>query len=403
MWAQTIVGQIVREPGNHKCLALPVVSSLEPPFGGVITRSLGECILSSPKSRQFAAIKFAGLATATALAISGCNATTTKEDASGAGLDVNRDEAVVVRVIDGDTFVASANGGEKTVRLLNIDTPEVKAPNAPTECLGPEATKALEEFLPVGAKVLLELDQEPLDKYGRTLAGVLDSSGRLVNAEVARKGLGVPVLFEPNRKFYQPVVDAFEEARRAGAGLHSTSIACLPAQQVEEAAKVVDSLIAAPLADNDVDLDKGHAGLVAALASVAALKAAAEAKNLVHWAAYEPSQRNALVTRLTSSNAAGSGRQTAIAAKKKALADAAADAARRAADAAAATAAQAAEAERVRNLPPAPAQYVPPAYVPPAYVPPAYVPPAAPPPATKYTGPRCYAPGGKTWTPCSKK
>ncbi|WP_441401796.1 thermonuclease family protein [Arthrobacter sp. 2YAF22_2] len=358
--------------------------------------------MSSSKSRQLVAIKFAGLATAAALAISGCNANTTNRDAATASLNASKNEAVVVRVIDGDTFVASAGGGEKTVRLLNVDTPETKDPNVPAECMGPEATKALEEFLPVGSKVVLELDKEPLDKYGRTLAGVLDSSGRLVNAEVARKGLGVPVLFEPNRKFYQPVVDAFEEARTAAAGLHSTSIACLPAQQVQEATKLVDSLVAGPLADNNLDLDKGHAGLVTALATVVALKAAAEANNLVHWAAYEPSQRNALVTRLTSANAAGSGRQTAIVAKKKALADVAAEAARQAADAAAAAAAQAAEAERVRNLPPVPAPYVPPAYVPPAYVPPAYVPPA-PVPGPKYTGPRCYAPGGKSWTPCSKK
>jgi micrococcal nuclease len=354
--------------------------------------------LSSTKSHQLAGIKFAGLATAAALALSGCNASTTKEAGDTASLNSNAHEAIIVRVIDGDTFVASTEGGEKTVRLLNVDTPETKDPNAPIECMGPEAAQALEKLLPVGAKVRLELDQEPLDKYGRTLAGVLDSSGRLVNAEVARQGLGVPVLFEPNRKFYQPVVDAFEEARRAGAGLNSTDIPCLPAQQVEVAAKAVESLVAVPLADTDVDLDKGHAGLVTALTTVAALKAAAEAKKLVHWSAYEPSQLNALVTRLTAANTAGSARQTDIAAKKKALSDAAAEAARRAAEA---NAAAAAEAERLRNLPPAPPPYVAPAYVPPAYVPPAPVP--APNPYTGYTGPRCYAPGGKSWTPCSKK
>jgi len=342
------------------------------------------------------------------MALSGCNsgpaaggnAAPTGEASSGAT------EATVVRVIDGDTFKASLNGEEKTVRLLNVDTPETKDPNAPVECMGPEATKGLEQLLPVGAKVRLELDVEPLDKYGRTLAGVFDSDGRLINAEVARLGLGVPVLFEPNKKFYPPVVEAFDEARTSGVGLNSADIACLPAQQVEKAAHAVEALAAAPLSNSVPQLDQDHAGLVTALATLAALKAVAKAKESIHWAAYKPAQLAAMMSRLDSAATAGAGRQTAIGTKKKQMADAAAaaaaaTAARQAAEAAAASAV-AAEAERIRNLPPAPAPYVRPAPAP--YVPPAYVAPApAPNPYPGYTGPRCYAPGGKTWTPCSKR
>jgi micrococcal nuclease len=282
--------------------------------------------------------------------------------------------------------------------------------------MGPEATKGLEQLLPVGAQVRLELDAEPLDKYGRTLAGVFDSGGKLVNAEIARMGLGVPVLFEPNRKFYPPVVAAFDEARTRGVGLNSADIPCLPAQQIERAATAVDALVAAPLSTSVSDLDKGHAALVTALAAVAALKAESSAKKLIHWAAYKPAKMAALVSRLDAATAAGAARQTAIGSKKKQIADVtAAQAARQAREAAAAAAAAqaaAAEAERIRNLPPAPAPYVPPApapapYVRPApapYVPPVYVAPApAPNPYPGYTGPRCYAPGGKTWRPCSKR
>ncbi|WP_427005671.1 thermonuclease family protein [Pseudarthrobacter sp. H2] len=337
------------------------------------------------------------------IALSGCNAAGAAK--TTAGPDTNSGtQAVVVRVIDGDTFEASVNGEEKTVRLLNVDTPETKDPNAPVECLGPEATKALEQLLPAGAKVRLELDVEPLDKYGRTLAGVYDPSGKLVNAEIARLGLGVPVLFEPNKKFHPPVVAAFEEARSMAAGLNSAAIACLPAQQIEEAAKAVETIVAAPLSGTTADLDKSHTGLVAALATVAALKTAANAKKHVQWDAYKPVQLAAMVNRLDSATAAGTARGTAIESKKKDLSNAAAaESARQASEAAAAAAAAAAEAERIRNLPPAPAPYVPPVYVPPApYVPPA-VPAPAPNPYPGYTGPRCYAPGGKSWTPCSKK
>ncbi len=343
------------------------------------------------------------------MALSGCNSSPAAEgnsapsEAAGSGAT----QAIVVRVIDGDTFKASIDGEEKTVRLLNVDTPETKDPNAPVECMGPEATKGLEQLLPVGAKVRLELDVEPLDKYGRTLAGVFDSAGKLVNAEVARLGLGVPVLFEPNKKFYPPVVAAFDEARTRGVGLSSSNVECLPSQQVTKTTLAVEALAAAPLSDSVSELDQGHAGLVAALATLAALKAAAKAKDSVQWAAYRTTQVAAMLNRLDSAATAGATKQTAIGAKKKEIGDAAAAAADRQAAEAAAAAAAAAEAERIRNLPPAPAPYVPPApapYVPPAYVPPAYVPPApAPNPYPGYNGPRCYAPGGKTWKPCSKR
>ena len=215
----------------------------------------------------------------------------------------------MVRVIDGDTFEASINGEEKTVRLLNVDTPETKDPNTPVECMGPEATKGLEQLLPVGAKVRLELDVEPLDKYGRTLAGVFDSAGKLVNAEIARLGFGVPVLFEPNRKFYPPVVEAFDEARTRGVGLTSSTVACLPAQQVEKAAQAVEALAAAPLSESVTELDNGHAGLVTALATLVALKAVARTKDGIHWAAYKPAQLTAMMSRLDSAARAGTAKR----------------------------------------------------------------------------------------------
>ena len=319
-------------------------------------------------------------------------------------------DAVVVRVIDGDTFVASTGREQKTVRLLNVDTPETKDPNAPVECMGPEATKALEQLLPVGSKVRLEFDKEPLDKYGRSLAGVFHSNGVLVNAEIARLGFGVPVLFEPNRKFHPPVVAAFEDARARAVGLNATDIACLPAQQIDQAVETVETIAAAELSQIVADLDKSHSEMVTALAAVAALRAAAKSKNKVHWTSYKPDQVTSMMDRLDSATKRGAAHQSAIGAKKIKLVDAAAaEAARQVAESAAAAAA-AAEAERLRNLPPAPPPYVPPAYVPPAYGPPAYVPPAyVPPPAPApnpypgYNGPRCYAPGGQTWTPCSKK
>ena len=124
----------------------------------------------------------------------------------------NADSGTVVRVVDGDTVVVSINNNDQTIRLLNVNTPETKDPNKPTECLGPEASEYLKQALPAGSKVRLEFDVERHDKYGRTLAGVFNASNQLVNAEIARRGLGVPMVVGENRKFLPPVQAAHDEA-----------------------------------------------------------------------------------------------------------------------------------------------------------------------------------------------
>ena len=144
----------------------------------------------------------------------------------------------VVRVIDGDTLIAEVGGEETTIRLLNIDTPETKHPDQPVQCLGPEAAAFLTERLPAGTEIELEYDQERTDRYDRTLAGVFES-GSLINAEIAREGLGVPVLFEPNDRFLPEVEEAFEAAQRDGAGLFAEDVDCtLPAQLAAQSAAV---------------------------------------------------------------------------------------------------------------------------------------------------------------------
>lgn len=155
------------------------------------------------------------------------------EDGSG--------EGTVVRVIDGDTLVAMIKGEETTVRLLNIDTPETKHPDLPVQCLGPEATEFLTERLPAGTPIELEYDEERLDRYDRTLAGVYES-GSLVNAEIAAEGLGVPVYFAPNERFLPEVEEAAATAQAEGLGLYSGAIDCTLPAQVEQVALAADAL-----------------------------------------------------------------------------------------------------------------------------------------------------------------
>lgn len=141
------------------------------------------------------------------------------------------DQAVVQRIVDGDTFEASIEGRTTSVRLLNIDTPETKDPNRDVECLGPEASARLAQMIPVGSTVELAYDAELLDRFDRTLAAVYDGQDQLVNAEIAREGLGVAAQVGGNDRFYGEVAEAQEEARAAGRGLYADDVACtLPAR-----------------------------------------------------------------------------------------------------------------------------------------------------------------------------
>lgn len=139
-------------------------------------------------------------------------------------------DAVVTNIVDGDTIDVEYDGQEQRVRLLNIDTPETVDPDVDPECMGPEATQFLESRIPPGTEVRLEADEEPKDQYDRYLAGVyLDDT--LINAEIARAGLGTAVLYEPNDRFYDQVLAAQGEAETAKRGLYDTTTECtLPAQ-----------------------------------------------------------------------------------------------------------------------------------------------------------------------------
>ena len=369
--------------------------------------------------------------------------------------------ATVVRVVDGDTFEGVIAGEQKTVRLLNVDTPETKHPQEPVQCLGPEATEMLKDLLEPGDRVKLEYDIERTDRYGRTLAGVFKDDS-LVNADLARAGLGVAVLYEPNRKFYDEVWEAQQEAEAAGDGLFDPQIDCtLPAHE-----PALAPLEALPLDEIPTD----PAAIASALAAVAPVIAAGEgldamlglvgSAGMPHLHAAYGKRAEQLQPRVTAALADARGYQgdlqraeqaaeQRIAAEKKAAEKRAAEkkaAEKRAAqekadakerEAERAEAAKKAQAERERQAKiqaerraaaereaarqrqqqapaprPAPRQQTPA----PRQQAPAPTPKPAPKPAPRpapggsgygtdadfpgYTGPRCYAPGGQVWKPC---
>jgi len=129
-------------------------------------------------------------------------------------------EAVVVRVVDGDTVVVGVGGVEESVRLIGIDTPESVARDRPDECFGVEASQRLAELLPPGTVVRLTRDVEPRDVYDRLLAYVQrEPDGLFVNAAQVADGYAVAKDYPPNTTYRADLERAERAARAAGLGL----------------------------------------------------------------------------------------------------------------------------------------------------------------------------------------
>lgn len=143
----------------------------------------------------------------------------------GADTPVQLVEASVESVVDGDTFYAVIGNADLKIRLIGVDTPEsVHADDSKNTVWGTYASDYTKTILKEGMTVYLEYDEEPTDKYGRTLAYVWlseDTSdlGNMLNAILVRDGYAYDKVFRPNVKY----ADLFEElrvsAQNSGAGL----------------------------------------------------------------------------------------------------------------------------------------------------------------------------------------
>ena len=126
----------------------------------------------------------------------------------------------VTKVTDGDTIHVAIGGGDETVRLIGIDTPETVDPRQPVGCFGKEASNRTKELLPVGTKVRLVRDVEARDRYDRLLAYVYRVQDDLfVNLSLAEDGYADLLTYPPNIAHVEDFTTAVREAREAGRGL----------------------------------------------------------------------------------------------------------------------------------------------------------------------------------------
>jgi len=125
-------------------------------------------------------------------------------DATGAGSDVTASDDAnpaspgpdgglwrATDVVDGDTLYVVGPGGELTVRVLGINTPESG------ECFSDEAADALEELV-AGTDLVLVVDRSDVDQYGRSLRYVETADGLDVGAALVAGGYAISRRYEPD-------------------------------------------------------------------------------------------------------------------------------------------------------------------------------------------------------------
>lgn len=141
-------------------------------------------------------------------------------------LGANRQEAMVIGVIDGDTINVLVNGISEKIRLIGIDTPETVDPRQPIQCYGKEAANKIREL--VGNNVvILESDatQSDRDKYERLLRYVFLDDGTDVGKTLIEGGYAHEYTYDIPYAYQQSYRQAERIAETNKRGLWS-STAC---------------------------------------------------------------------------------------------------------------------------------------------------------------------------------
>lgn len=129
---------------------------------------------------------------------------------------IQGEEAVVQRVVDGDTIVLQ---GGMRVRYIGIDTPESVAPGKPVECAGKEAAARNKELVE-GKIVRLERDISETDRLGRLLRYVYVGD-IFVNKVLVEEGLAHASPYPPDIARQDELFASERAARENGQGVWS--------------------------------------------------------------------------------------------------------------------------------------------------------------------------------------
>lgn len=129
--------------------------------------------------------------------------------------------ATVVRVVDGDTVVATPGRSSRPlrVRLIGVDTPETVRPDTPVACFGAQAA-TLTARLMTGKRV--QAAYEPggrQDRFGRELWDVWLPDGRFLQAVLVSAGTARAYPYRPQVRYAAVLRRLADDARAAHRGL----------------------------------------------------------------------------------------------------------------------------------------------------------------------------------------
>jgi micrococcal nuclease len=128
--------------------------------------------------------------------------------------------ATVVRVVDGDTFIARRDGHEVRVRLIGVNAPESVKPDSPGECYGPEASRFLHGLLAEGSQVRAAHEAGGnQDQFDRELWDVWLPDGRFLQGVLVSAGAAEARLYRPQHEYADLLARLGDRARATGAGL----------------------------------------------------------------------------------------------------------------------------------------------------------------------------------------
>jgi micrococcal nuclease len=136
------------------------------------------------------------------------------------GARFDRHEALVTRVVDGDTIhIRTSEGVEATVRLIGVDAPEMNSHNnRPPDHYAEQATKYARARLD-GKTIRLRLDDpQTRDRYGRLLAYVYLNESDNFNLDLIHDGEAYAYRRYPHT-FSAQFETAENEARKKRRGL----------------------------------------------------------------------------------------------------------------------------------------------------------------------------------------
>jgi micrococcal nuclease len=130
--------------------------------------------------------------------------------------------ARVVRVVDGDTFIARRSGAHSDVRVrvIGIDTPETVKPNTPVRCYGADASALTKRLLPHDILVRAAYEKGGnQDRYGRELWDVWLPDGRFLAGLLASAGAARAYPIAPQTAYAGALRAMVDTARASGRGL----------------------------------------------------------------------------------------------------------------------------------------------------------------------------------------